>query len=290
MKNKTVLLLGGSGFIGKNIIDQLSNKYNIISPTHRELNLLDRENVDKYFSNNPAKYMIYAVNVGGKRNDNVTFGILENNLKMFFNVMRHEIKFKRIIFLGSGAEYDKRNNLKLVKEKEFDKSIPTDEYGFYKYVCSKMIETSNNIINLRLFGVYGKYEDYNVRFISNNICRSILNMPLNLNQNVRLDYIHVNDVIKIIDFFLSNNPRNKFYNVSTGNPITLKSIANIINEASEKKQKIIIRHKGLGKEYSGSNTLLLSELNFKFQAIDESIKELCEWYKTLRINKKSFYD
>jgi len=37
-KNKLrVLVLGGSGFVGRNIIEKLSSKYTLLIPTHTEL-------------------------------------------------------------------------------------------------------------------------------------------------------------------------------------------------------------------------------------------------------------
>ena len=38
---KNILITGGSGFIGKNLREQLQGKYNIYAPSHSELELLD---------------------------------------------------------------------------------------------------------------------------------------------------------------------------------------------------------------------------------------------------------
>ena len=43
-----VLFTGGSGFIGRNVIPILREKYEVIAPTRSELNLLDTKEVEKY--------------------------------------------------------------------------------------------------------------------------------------------------------------------------------------------------------------------------------------------------
>lgn len=55
-----------------------------------------------------------------------------------------------MIHFGSGAEYDKSKPIVKVKETDFGKVIPKDEYGFFKYICSKYIEKTDKIICLRI--------------------------------------------------------------------------------------------------------------------------------------------
>ena len=62
--------------------------------------------------------------------------------------------------------------------------MPGDAYGFSKYICAKYIERSERILDLRLFGVFGPYEDYTVRFISNACCRVLKGLPIVLRQDV----------------------------------------------------------------------------------------------------------
>ena len=48
---KTILLTGGSGFVGKNILESfLSEKYIIDAPSSRELNVADDKSVAQYFA------------------------------------------------------------------------------------------------------------------------------------------------------------------------------------------------------------------------------------------------
>lgn len=279
---KKILILGSSGFIGRNLKEQLSSEYHLFTPTHKELDLLNRQSVTSYFHTHSIDVVINAVVVGGSRKEEHEEKAFKNNLSMFFNIINNKKYFKKLIHLGSGAEYDKSRALIEVKEKDFDKRIPIDDYGLFKYVCSKYIEGSNKIINLRVFGLFGKYEDYRYRFISNAIYSNLKGQPITINQNVFFDYVYINDFIKIIKYFIKNDPKYKFYNIGSGKKTHLVSIAKIINQISDKKSKIVIKHKGFNKEYTCNTSLLKREIkNFKFIELKAAIEDLYKEYKKI---------
>jgi UDP-glucose 4-epimerase len=273
-----ILITGATGFIGKNLAEQLSSKYTLLTPNHHELDLINSEEVNKYFSAHSVDVVIHTATINDTRKNEGNSDVVKNNLLMFFNLANNSKRYKKMIFLGSGAEYDKRQNISNVKESDFGKNVPSDDYGFYKYACSKYIEKSENIIGLRLFGVFGKYEDYEIRFISNILCRIIFNLPVEINQNMHLDYADVKDVCGIIKYFIENKAKHKFYNVGTGERIDLLSLAKKIKKVTKKDFSIAVKKTGMNKEYTCDNSLLKKDTNFNFTPLDASIKELYEWY------------
>jgi len=281
MTKKSIFLTGGNGFIGRNLIEQLSGKYDIHAPKRGDLDLLDAEAVEKFIRKNNFDVIIHAANIGGNRKDPGPPNMAELNMRMFFNIARCSKYFGKMIYFGSGAEYGKQRDLRRVKEDEFDNVVPSDSYGFYKYVCAKCVEKSENIVCLRIFGCYGKYEDYEYKFISNAICRSLFQMPIMIkNQNVLFSYLYIGDLIRIIIYFIDNKCNNKFYNIVPNETIELLTISNIIKEASEGKTEIVVKNPGMGKEYTGDNALLKKELKgFKFTDSKTGIIKLREWYK-----------
>ena len=80
------------------------------------------------------------------------------------------------------------------------REIPADQYGFAKYLCSRLAQDIDNVIVLRPFGVWGKYEDYETRFMSNAICKTLYDLPITLNQNAYFDYLFIDDFVKIVEF------------------------------------------------------------------------------------------
>lgn len=276
---KRIFITGGSGFIGKNLSDQLKNKYLIFSPKHEDLELLNEDAVRKYVRKNKIDVIIHCANIGGARDTIDIKDSLHINLRIFFNIIKNSHLVKKIINFGSGAEYDKTRDLVNVKEEEFDTKIPKDDYGFYKYVCSKLIEKSGNILSLRLFGVYGKYENYKIRFISNSILKNLFGTPIIIKQNVVFSYLYVDDLVKIVDFFIQHKTRHKIYNVTPDKKIDLISLAKIINKLSRKKSKINIINRGLNYEYSAANQRLKKEVKINFTSYEQGIKNLIEYYR-----------
>ncbi len=280
MLKKTIILIGGSGFIGKNILEMLGGKYDLLAPSRTEMDLLDADSVKNYFASHISDVVIYSANVGGNKKQAHITDIKEKNIGMFMNVAGASEHFKKMIFLGSGAEYDKRRDLHLVKEEDFGRFEPSDEYGQAKYQISKYIESNENIISLRCFGVYGKYEDPDMRFISNAIKKALSGENITIFQNIFFDYLWVGDLVKIIEHFIEHKGKHKFYNACSAKPVDLLSIAETVKKISGKKIKIEIQNPGLAKEYTGDNSRLLSELpNFQLTTLEEGIGKMFEYLK-----------
>jgi UDP-glucose 4-epimerase len=275
-----ILITGGSGFIGRNLIEYLSGKHRVYAPRHKELDLLNEEEVDKFFLKQKIDVVIHCAVRPGHRNALDPSNELYHNTKMFFNLVKNDKKFKRLIYLGSGLEYDLRYYKSKMKEEYFGEHIPEDEGGFSKYIISRYIEDHKNIIELRILGIFGKYEDYAIRFISNLICKSIFSLPLTMKQNRKFDYIYVNDLMPIIDHFLSAKPKkHNIFNVTPDKSIELINLAEKIKQISGTKQKVMVAKKGIGTEYSADNKRLKGEMpNLQFTPIDDAIKELYDWY------------
>ena len=167
-----------------------------------------------------------------------------------------------------------------MNEDFFDSRVPSDDLGFSKYVISKSIENSPNVTELRIFGVFGKYEDYEIRFISNAICRTLFGMPISIKQNRIFNYMYIDDLMSVIDYFIENDGKHRTYNVTDGIPMELLTIAKMILEISGKTQDITIKYDGMGDEYSGDNSRLCEEIRgIKFTEIGQAIKNMFRWYE-----------
>ena len=273
-----ILLTGGSGFIGRNLIEYLKPKYQVFAPTHKELELLDESAVREYFNRNKFDIVLHGAVRPGSRNVQDHSNQLNNNLRMFFNITRNSDKFDKLIFLSSGAVYDVTKPMVKIKEEDFDTDVPEDEHGFSKYIIAKHIEKIDNAVELRIFGIFGKYEDYAIRFISNAICKALFDLPITIKQNRKLDYLYIEDLIAIIDHFINYDFVFKSYNLTPDESRELASLAEKIKNISGKDVPVIINEKTMGLEYSGDNQRLKKEIaSFKFTAIDLAIRKLYQW-------------
>lgn len=280
---KSILITGAGGFIGRNLAEFFKEKYNVLAPLREELDLCCEEDVKEYLSKNKVDTVIHAANWGGRDGNSVDArDTLHFGLRMFYNLRQCRDMYERMYYFGSGAEYDCENYIPFMTEDYFGTHIPKDGYGFYKYVLSSECMKNENIYDLRLFGVFGKYEQYRFRFISNNICRAMKGLPMTLSRNVYFDYLYIDDLCRIMEWFIENEPKHHHYNVCRGEHIDLKTLGEMIRNITKIPCDFLIAQEGFKREYSGNNERLLSEIgDFEFTPIEKSIEELYGYYKTV---------
>ncbi len=274
-----VLITGASGFIGRNLVEYLADEFDLAAPSSTELNLLDAAAVREYLCAHRFDVVVHAATTRSNRRLGTPADLLDRNCRMFFNLVRNDALFGKMIHFGSGAEYDRTGLPPHVREDYFDTRVPLDPYGFSKYLCAKYIERAERIVELRLFGVFGKYEDYTVRFLSNACARVVAGLRIVIRQNVSFDYLYVNDVAEITRWFIENDVRHKAYNVCTGKSYKLTELARMVAEVSGRNMPIVLKDGALGPEYTADNTRLRAELGkYVCRPIHEAIAELYEWY------------
>lgn len=279
---KNLAITGARGFVGRSLSESFIEKYNIIPITRNTFNLLSFDETQKFFKQNQIDVIIHCANEGGSRKtgyDANSVDVIGNNLKMFYNLKSCLNPHMKMISFGSGAQYNKARDLIKVSENEIGMNIPHDDYGFSKYVISQNTKQDNLYIPI-IFGLFGKYEDYRFKFISNSIIKNLLGLPIVINQNVIFDYMFIDDFIKIIDLYIENDYIEKQFNITPTNSIDLISIANCINNCSEYKSEIIVKNKGLNFQYTASNKRMLSDIgDFSFSKYEDSISKTFNYYK-----------
>ncbi|HMD18489.1 MAG TPA: NAD(P)-dependent oxidoreductase [Terriglobales bacterium] len=281
-----ILITGGSGFIGRNLAEQLAGTYEVLAPSSAELDLLQEQAVRAYLDGHSFDVVVHAASTRSNRRLAAPPDLLDRNCRMFFNLARNLEgnggRVGKLIHFGSGAEYDRYQVPARVREDYFDTRVPKDAYGFSKYICAKYIERSDRIVNLRLFAVFGAYEDYTVRFISNACCRALKRLPIVLRQNAVFDYLYIKDLVKITRWFIENNARHKAYNVCSGRPVALLELAKIVARVSgcNPNSDISVMTEGMGPEYSADNSRMLTEMaGYQFWDVEDSIRDLYTWYE-----------
>ena len=278
---KTILLTGSGGFLGKNLKPYLQQGWNVLSPRSKELNLLDKNEVFDYLNANKIDLIIHSAALGVRINKEDTLQkVAIPNVIMFENLAQSGLP---IITFGSGAEYDKSRDLVKVKESDFGQSIPKDPYGYCKYQISKKIETMSNILNLRIFGIYGAGED--ATRVTTCILKNILdgNNSIELNQNVIFSFIYIEDFCRIVCYFAENMPKQKFINIACGQDISIKKLADISKQIFASNIPIIFKQQGFNKKYTCNISLLKTLLpDFKFTSYEEGLLKLYKHLKEIQ--------
>lgn len=281
VKNRLkILLTGGNGFIGRNLSEAWNGYFSIFKPRSHELDLLDTSAVEDYL-----RLHMFDVIIHGAKEDIVynpdsdDYRVLDRNLRMFYNLERCSGLYGKLLYLGSGAEYGRKSMPPMVDENYTAYPLPDDPYGFAKYAMRRTAVNSSNIYDICLFGVFGKYEAYQRRFISNNICRSLKGLPMTLRQNAQFDYLYIDDLRGILEWFISNEPVYHCYNVCRGEPVELKYLAGIINEVTGLDRELKVACEGFQQPYTASNKRLIAEIGgYNFTPYKTAVAELCKYY------------
>lgn len=288
-ENMKILIVGSNGFIGKNVSEFLRTKgYIIDTPSHMELDALSEIDVLKYLDKKSYDIIINALD--GKSIDKNYF---ENRMRMFYNIAKHNDLYGKMIYFGSGAEYGRELPVCSIEENQINRVIPSDTYGFCLQQMNDYARKSDNIYNIRLFGIFGKYELWNQRFISNAICKAISGYPITIRQDRYMDYLYIDDLCKIVEWAIKNKPKFHDYNTVSGRKYSLYDLAETVQKVMHTDVPIYIAKEGYFNEYTASNKRLLAEIgDFEIENIELSIKKLSQWYienKSLIIKEKLLY-
>ena len=281
-----ILLTGGSGFIGRNLVEYLSRTHEVLAPRRAELDVSDPEALDQWFSEHQVDAVIHGALRPGHRNRPDTSRQLWTNLRMFFGLARNGHRFGRLVLLSSGAVYDAARPHVRVSEEQFGTYLPEDEHGLSKYVMANYLDQARllgraDVVELRLFGVFGKHEDYAIRFVSNAICKALFDLPITLRQNRTFSYLYVDDLGPIVDRFLASSSSETAYNVVPDWTDDLYDLAERVKARSGKDIPIVVGAPGSGLPYNAANDRLRREFpDVRFTTVDAAIDDLYHWYET----------
>ncbi len=188
--------------------------YELCFPTSRELNVLDEESVCEWLGSVRFNVVLhFAVYTDAVDKNKDGSKILDYNLRSFMIFYKYRKLCGKLFYSGSGAEFDKNYDILQAREEMLSdpdeisgavlngsdaiQLVPTDPYGLMKYTAGRLIELSDNVYNVRIFGLFGKYE-YKFRFITDMILRSLSSKPFEVRQNVYFDYLYIDDFCRML--------------------------------------------------------------------------------------------
>lgn len=146
-----IFVAGHTGMVGSAIIRNLKRRgyRNLITVSHKELDLKNQQNVSDFFSMHSFDYVIIAAaKVGGiHANNTYPAEFIYNNLMIEANIINSSYisKVKRLLFLGSTCIYPKSVSQPMKEEALLTGTLePTNEpYALAKIAGIKMCESYN---------------------------------------------------------------------------------------------------------------------------------------------------
>ncbi|MEW8956618.1 GDP-L-fucose synthase family protein [Clostridium sp.] len=252
-KNSKIYVAGHRGLVGSSIYRILEEKgfTNIVKRTHKELDLTDYTEVDKFFKEENIEYVfLAAAKVGGiLANNTYPADFIMENLLIECNVIKaaHKYKVKKLMFLGSSCIYPK-NAPQPIKEEYLLSGYlePTNEaYALAKISGLKMCEYYNrqygtNFISVMPTNLYGPNDNFNLEtsHVMPALIRKFHEAKVSSRPYVEIwgsgaplrEFLYVDDMADACLYLMENYKGNDFFNIGTGEDISIKDLAMLIKE------------------------------------------------------------
>ncbi|NBW14233.1 MAG: NAD(P)-dependent oxidoreductase [Caulobacteraceae bacterium] len=256
---KKIFLTGGSGFLGRNILEKLSKKYEIYAPSRKELNLIEPHKLKSWMKDKKFDWIINCVVNGGRRTKKDTSEDFYNNIMALDNLLYYINDETKLITFSSGAEIYKQNTF----------------YGLSKKISTNIIRGKNNIKNLRIYNLFGPYGMQD-SFIYSTIQKCLKNEDIFIWEDHRFDVYSIDNLLSIINTIIKQNTN--FYeeiDCVHNEKYKLSDLAKIIKGFCGSKSKIIIE-KVKDIDYIGNYQ---DQKDFKPIKLEKTLYDLIELIK-----------
>lgn len=257
---KTALLTGSTGFVGHNVIDILRQDYQLLTPRRAELDLRSLNSVQHYFDTHQIDVVFHCANPNPVKNaaEDSADRMTDDSLRIFLNLYACREQYEKMIYLGSGAEYNKQLEICNIREEDCFRSPPGDSYGLTKYTMNLLASQSENIYNLCLFACYGP-GDHPSKFITHCIRCCLSGQPVTIRQDCKFDYIHVWDLGRMMSWMGTHPLQHHMYNVSGCEHAMLSDIAREVCKQMQVQSPVEILSPGLNREYTANGQRFWTE-------------------------------
>ena len=174
-KNAKIYVAGHRGLVGSAILNNLKPKgySNIITRTHKELDLVDQEEVANFFKEERPEYVfLAAAKVGGiVANNTYRADFIYENMMIQNNVIHHSYVngVKKLLFLGSTCIYPKESPQPMQEDYLLTNTLEytNEPYAIAKIAGIKMCESYNlqygtNFISVMPTNLYGPNDNFDL--------------------------------------------------------------------------------------------------------------------------------
>ena len=241
---KIFFVAGASGMAGSAIVSELFKKgyKKILTPTHSELNFLDKNKIDQYLQNNkPDHIILCAAKVGGiLANQSYPADFIYENIAIQTNIIHSAFKnnIRNLMFLGSSCVYPKFAN-QPIKEEDLltGKLEETNEpYAIAKISGIKMCQSFKrqygvNFTSVMPTNLFGKKDNYDPKssHLMAALIRKVHNVKIGVENDVVLwgsgkpkrEFMHTDDFAEACIFLIENEIKEDLVNIGTGKDIAV---------------------------------------------------------------------
>jgi len=309
-KSSKIYVAGHRGLVGSAIVQNLETKgyHNIITRTHREIDLTNQQAVRNFFEREKPEYVVLAAaKVGGiHANNSMPAEFLYQNLMIQSNVIEcaHQFEVKKLLFLGSTCIYPKLAPQPLQEEALLTGALePTNEaYAIAKISGLEMCkfykrQYGDNFISCMPTNLYGPNDnfDLNHSHVLPALLRKFHEAKRSGEETVEIwgsgtplrEFLYVDDMADACVFLLEHYDGEQHVNIGTGDEITIANLAKLI--------KHVVGYEGElrfnpdmpdGTPRKVTDVSKLHRLGWKHRvSLEEGIQQAYQWFVTDSLQK-----
>lgn len=248
-----IFVAGHRGMVGSAILRKLQKDgyTNIVTATHKELDLTNQIDTFDYFITNQFDYVfLAAAKVGGiLANSTYPADFTYENIMIETNVIKacHLSNVKKLLYLGSSCIYP-RDCQQPIKE-EYLLTGPLEKtnngYAIAKIagitLCQKFNEQyGTNYISVMPTNLYGPGDNYHLEnsHVFAAMIRKFYEAKTNNEESVRLwgsgtpfrEFLHVDDLADAVIFLMKKYNNGEIVNIGTGKDLSIKDLSLMIKD------------------------------------------------------------
>jgi GDP-L-fucose synthase len=302
-KKAKIYIAGHHGMVGRAVWRVLESKgyTNIIGKTSKELDLKNQQDVYRFFETiKPEVVIDAAARVGGiLANNEYPYQFIMENMQIQNNLIdtSHKNGIDKFIFLGSSCIYPRLANQPLKEEYVLTGSLePTNEwYAIAKISGVKSCQAirkqfSKDFVSLMPTNLYGTHDNFDLKtsHVLPAMLRKFHEAKENNNAPVTLwgsgtpmrEFLFVDDMAEAVVFALENKLPEYLYNVGTGIDLTIKELAETIQDVVGHTGELIWDNsKPDGTPRKLMNVSKMHALGWRHKiGLEEGIKKTYTWF------------
>ena len=310
MSNKKVLITGGTGFIGANLVRRLLKDGHDVHLLVRkeydnarlkdviddlrfyEVDLMDLSSLDTILMFVKPDWVFHLSVYGAYSHQNNGQTMFETNVIGTMNLIKACAKcgFEVFVNTGSSSEYGYKDH----PSKETEILEPASTYAVSKAAttmfCGYIAREKNVMIpTLRLYSVYGPYED-DGRLVPTLIRYGTQGrFPPLVDPDIAHDFVFVDDVIEayLLAAMSQEQQSDVIYNVGTGIQTSIREIVDVarrqMNILEEPQWGTMPNRRWDTSCWIADNRLIRKQLGWTpSHSLEEGFRKTLSWFKSLR--------